>query len=92
MLINLVMWIIFGALAGWVASIIMGTNKEQGGIANIVIGILGAIIGGTIARILFDTSTTGFNLTNFIVAVLGAILLIGLLRLFSGGQRGELPH
>ena len=43
---GVILWIIFGALVGWIASIIMGTNNEQGGLANIAIGIIGAIIGG----------------------------------------------
>ncbi len=86
MLFNLVVWIVFGALVGWVASLIMGTNSEQGGISNIVIGILGAIVGGFIARQLWGGDVTGFNMTSFLVALGGALLLIGVLKVFRGNR------
>ena len=82
-MIDLILWIIFGALVGWIASIIMGTSEEQGGLANIVVGIVGALIGGFVARQFGEPGVTGFNLTSFIVALLGAIVLIGAVKLFS---------
>jgi len=70
-------WIIFGALAGWVASIIAGTNRRQGCLMDIIVGVVGAIIGGFIMQLLagrkFDMA---FNLPSFGVAVLGAIVLL----------------
>jgi uncharacterized membrane protein YeaQ/YmgE (transglycosylase-associated protein family) len=70
-------WIIFGALAGWVASMIAGNNERQGCIKNILVGILGAFIGGIMMRFLtgmpFDF---GFDFRSFGVAVLGAFLLL----------------
>lgn len=78
MIMNLLAWIIFGALAGWIASIVMRTNAEQGAVMNIIIGIAGAVIGGFIMRALGGTSVTGFNLSSLLVAVLGAIALLGL--------------
>lgn len=80
---GLLLWIIFGALVGWIASIIMGTNKEQGGLANIGIGIVGAIIGGFVARLLGYNGVTGFNVLSFIIALVGSILLIMIVRMFS---------
>ncbi len=91
MIWNIISWIIFGALAGWLASIIMRTDEEQGAMGNIVVGILGAIIGGGIARALIGTSVTGFNLPSLIIAILGAMLLIFLLQLFTG-RRSALHH
>lgn len=76
-------WIIFGALAGWIASLIMNTDEEQGAIANIVVGIIGAMIGGFIARSLGSSGVSGFNLSSLIVAILGAILLLGIYKMVA---------
>jgi len=88
MVVNIILWIIFGALAGWIASIIMRTNAEQGGVANIIIGILGAIIGGWIARSLFGYDADGFSLGSLIIAIIGAVILLAVLRAFGmfGGR------
>ena len=70
-------WIIFGALAGWIASIIMGANARMGALANIVVGIVGAIIGGFLMTNVFGvTGVTGFNLTSLLVSILGAVVLL----------------
>lgn len=72
-----VSWIIFGALAGWVASIIAGTNRRQGCLMDIIVGIVGALIGGFIMELLGGVKPNwGFNLPSFGVAVLGAIILL----------------
>ena len=84
---NIILWILFGALAGWIASMIMGTNAQQGAIGNIVVGILGAIIGGWIVG-LFGGVISGFNLASLLVAILGAVILLFIVRLFTGGGRG----
>jgi uncharacterized membrane protein YeaQ/YmgE (transglycosylase-associated protein family) len=76
-------WIIFGALAGWIASIITGKNRKMGAVANIVVGILGAFIGAGIMGTLGIPVPEGFSLTGFLVAVGGAVVLIaamGLIR------------
>lgn len=80
---NFIVWIIFGALAGWIASIIMGKNARMGCFANIFVGIVGAIIGGFIMNFFGARGVTGFNLPSLIVAVLGAVVLlfvVGLIR------------
>lgn len=82
MLLNLVAWIVFGALAGWLASIIMRTNAEMGVFANIIVGIIGAIIGGYLVRLLGGDGISGFNIKSLLVAVAGAVLLLALLRAF----------
>ncbi len=81
---NIILWIIFGALAGWIASIIMGRNKQMGAIANIVVGIIGAFIGGFLFNVIGAPGVTGFNVWSILVAFIGAVVLLGLLRLFSG--------
>jgi uncharacterized membrane protein YeaQ/YmgE (transglycosylase-associated protein family) len=79
---NIILWIIFGALAGWIASIIMGRNAQMGALANIVVGIVGALIGGFVMNAFGAQGVTGFNLTSLIVAILGAIVLLFLVGLF----------
>jgi uncharacterized membrane protein YeaQ/YmgE (transglycosylase-associated protein family) len=73
---NWIVWIIFGALAGWIASMIMGANARMGALANIVVGIVGAIIGGLIMNAFGAQGVTGFNLPSMIVAILGAVVLL----------------
>ena len=76
---GLVTWIIFGALAGWVASMIAGTNQRQGCFLNIVVGVVGAFIGGFIMELLTGSDFSfGFNLRSFGVAVVGAVLLLAI--------------
>ena len=71
-LINIVLWIVFGALAGWIASIIMRTNAQMGGLANIIVGVIGAIIGGFIMNALGAEGVTGCVLRGSLVPGLGA--------------------
>ncbi|MBI5953270.1 MAG: GlsB/YeaQ/YmgE family stress response membrane protein [Chloroflexi bacterium] len=80
---NWIVWIIFGALAGWIASIIMKKNKRMGAIANIVVGILGAFIGGYIMEFFGAQGVTGFNFYSFFVAVLGAVVLLWVVGFFT---------
>ncbi len=76
-------WIIFGALAGWVASIIMGTNRQQGCLGNIVVGIVGAFLGGLIISLITGQGVDfGWNWTSFGVAVLGSIVLLAVTGLY----------
>jgi uncharacterized membrane protein YeaQ/YmgE (transglycosylase-associated protein family) len=81
MLLNIILWIIFGALAGWIASMIMGRNAQMGALANIVVGIVGAIIGGFLMNAFGASGVTGFNITSLIVAIIGAIVLLFLIGL-----------
>jgi uncharacterized membrane protein YeaQ/YmgE (transglycosylase-associated protein family) len=79
---NWLVWIIFGALAGWIASMIMGKNAQMGALANIVVGIVGAVIGGFLMTNVFGAQgVTGFNITSLIVAIIGAIVLLFLVGL-----------
>lgn len=79
---NILVWIIFGAIAGWLASTIMGRNAQMGAIANIIVGIIGSVIGGFIMTAFGSAGVTGFNLYSMIVAVLGAVVLLFLAGLF----------
>lgn len=81
---GIILWIILGGLAGWVASMIMKTNAQQGLILNIIIGIVGALIGGYVMTLLGYGGVSGFNIYSFLVALLGAIILIWIIRLIRG--------
>jgi uncharacterized membrane protein YeaQ/YmgE (transglycosylase-associated protein family) len=83
---GIISWIIFGALAGWLASIITGRNKQMGCLANIVVGIVGAIIGGFVMSRIGGSGVTGFNLYSFLVAVFGAVVLLVIAGLFQKGR------
>ena len=84
----LIGWLIIGALAGWIASMIMGRGG-YGIIGDIVVGVIGAFIGGFVARMLNVAGPTAQDATNwasFIFALIGAIILIAVLRALSGGR------
>ena len=83
---GIILWIVFGALVGWIASMVMRTDEEQGAVANIIIGIVGAFIGGAVSSMLGGPDVSGFNLTSLIVAILGAVVLIFFIRILSGGR------
>ena len=91
MILNIILWIIFGALAGWIASMIMHTNREQGGFANIIVGIIGALIGGWLARVLFGIVVSAFSIGGLIVAILGAVILLAILRA-TGVMHRDVGH
>lgn len=78
---NWLVWIIFGALAGWIASMIMGKNKQMGAIANIVVGIIGAFLGGWIMSLFGVQGVTGFDLPSILIAIGGAVVLLFLVGL-----------
>lgn len=73
---GIILWIIFGALVGWVASMLMGTDAGQGALMNIVVGIVGAVAGGFIMNLVGFAGITGFNLYSFGVAMIGAVFLL----------------
>ena len=73
---GIILWIVFGALVGWIASVIMKTDAEQGAVLNIVVGVVGAVIGGWLMSIVGESGVQGFNLYSFLVAILGACALI----------------
>ena len=77
---GIILWIIFGALAGWLASIIMKTDAQQGGLMNIVVGIIGALVGGFIMNALGQSGVNGFNIYSLLVAIGGAIVLLAIVR------------
>ncbi len=84
-MINFILWIIAGALIGWLASIIMKTNSRQGLIADIIVGIVGAFLGGYFLSPLFNVSTINegnFSIPALLVSLGGAIILLAISKLF----------
>ena len=80
---GIILWIVFGGLAGWIASVIMKNNSNQGTITDIIMGIIGAIVGGFLMGLVGQSGVDGFNLYSFIVAILGAIVVIYLGRMIK---------
>lgn len=77
---GILLWIVFGALVGWIASLVMRTDAQQGAFLNVVVGIVGAVLGGWLMSFFGQTGVTGFNVYSFAVALVGAIVLIALVR------------
>ena len=75
------LWIIFGGLVGWVASLIMKTDAQQGIFLNVIVGIVGALIGGWIMSAIGKSGVAGFNFYSFLVALLGAVVLIWVVKM-----------
>jgi uncharacterized membrane protein YeaQ/YmgE (transglycosylase-associated protein family) len=77
---ELILWIILGAISGWIASSIMHT---QGGLGrDVILGIIGAIVGGFVMGFFGQSGVTGFNVYSIVVAVIGAIIVIWIGRSF----------
>lgn len=86
---NFVIWIIAGALIGWLASMVMHTNSRQGLLLDIVVGILGAFLAGLVLTPLFGIPTinqNAFSIPALLVSLVGAILLLAIVRLFRRGR------
>ena len=77
---GIILWIIFGGIVGWVASLIMKTDAQQGMVLNIIVGIVGALIGGWVMSALGYGGVDGFNISSFLVALGGAIILIAIVK------------
>jgi uncharacterized membrane protein YeaQ/YmgE (transglycosylase-associated protein family) len=84
-MINFLIWIIAGAVIGWVASLIMKTNNRQGLIADIIVGIVGAFVGGYFLSPIFNAGTINqgdFSLPALLVSLGGAVILLLISKLF----------
>lgn len=80
--------ILAGALIGWIASKIMGTDASMGAIANIIVGLVGAVIGRFVAQLIgFAPQGTNFSVGGLIFGVIGACILLGILKLVMGGKK-----
>jgi uncharacterized membrane protein YeaQ/YmgE (transglycosylase-associated protein family) len=81
---NFIIWLIVGGIVGWVASIVMRTNKQQGMILNIVVGIVGAFLAGLVLTPLLGIATinqNNFSVPGLLVSLVGAIILLAVVSL-----------
>jgi uncharacterized membrane protein YeaQ/YmgE (transglycosylase-associated protein family) len=86
---NFVIWLIVGGVVGWLASIIMRRDAQQGILLNIVVGIVGAFVGGLLLSPLFGRGTindSGLNMGTFLVSLGGAVILLAIVNLFRRGS------
>lgn len=83
-MLDLIIWIIVGAIAGWLASIVMKTNASQGLLTDIIVGIIGGLLGGFLLSLLpgVDAGVSGLNIASILVAFIGAVVFLALLRAF----------
>lgn len=77
---ELAAWLVFGGLAGWIASMLVGKNSQLGIVGNVVVGIIGAFIGG----LLLPNDGDRFDLGSFVAAVIGAVILLVVVNLVTG--------
>lgn len=83
MLIHVLLWLLFGGLAGWIATMIIDVNQSRGALPNIIIGMIGAVLGGFIVQTLVGIGFTGLNISSLVVAVIGSVIFLALARGFT---------
>lgn len=86
---NFIIWLIVGGIVGWLASMVMRTDGQQGLILNVVVGIVGALLAGWFLTPLVGVGTinqNNFSLAGLLVSFLGAIILLAIVNLFSRGR------
>ena len=84
-MIGIIIWLVIGGIVGWLASLIMRTDAQQGILLNIVVGIVGAFLGGLIFS-RGDINEAPLSVTSFIVSLIGAIILLAIVNLFRRGS------
>lgn len=75
---GLLLWIVLGALAGWIASMIV--RSQQGLLLDIIVGIVGALIGGWVMSLFGYGGVSGFNVYSIVVAILGSVILLAIVK------------
>ena len=86
---GIIIWLIVGGLIGWVASLIMKTDGQQGIILNVVVGIIGALIGGFLGPMLGmggGINSSGIDMMSILASLIGAIVLLAIVNLFRRGR------
>lgn len=85
---SIVIWLAVGGIIGWIASIIMKRDAQQGILLNIVVGIVGAMIGGWLVGPLLGAGSIndGFSVMSFVVSLIGAVILLLIVNLFTRGR------
>jgi len=86
---HFIIWIVVGGLIGWVASMIMKTNTQQGMLLNVVVGIVGSMLGGWLISPLLGAGTinqSDFSLRGLVVSLVGAVILLAIVNLLRRGK------
>lgn len=86
---NFILWLIVGGIVGWLASLIMRTDAQQGMLLNIVVGIVGAFIGGWLISPMVGVGTinqNNFSIASLVVSLVGAVILLAIVNLFRRGS------
>ena len=85
-MINFIIWLIIGGVIGWLASIVMRTDAQQGAFLNIVVGVVGSFIGGLILRSMGKINDNDFSISAIIAAFVGALILLAIVNLIRRGS------
>ncbi|HVR81983.1 MAG TPA: GlsB/YeaQ/YmgE family stress response membrane protein [Luteimonas sp.] len=85
---GIIIWLIVGGIVGWLASMVMKTDGQQGIILNVVVGIVGAFIGGWLIGPMVGAGSinSGFSIMSLVVSLIGAIILLAIVNLFRRGR------
>ena len=85
---GILVWLIVGGVVGWLASIVMRTDAQQGILLNVVVGIVGALLAGFVVSPMLGVGTIneGISLATFLVSLVGAIILLAVVNLFRRGR------
>lgn len=85
---NILIWLIVGGVVGWLASLIMRTDAQQGILLNVIVGIIGALIGGWVISPMVGVGTIseGLSIGSFLVSLVGAVVLLAIVNLFRRGR------
>ncbi|HZQ61377.1 MAG TPA: GlsB/YeaQ/YmgE family stress response membrane protein [Casimicrobiaceae bacterium] len=86
---NFIIWLVVGGIIGWLASMVMRTDAQQGVLLNVIVGIIGAVLGGWLISPLVGAGTINqndFSLAGLIVSFLGAVILLAIVNLFRRGR------
>jgi len=86
---NLLIWLVVGGVIGWIASMIMRTDAQQGMLLNVVVGIVGAMLGGWLISPLLGVGTinqSNFSIGSMTVSLVGAVILLAVVNLFRRGS------
>jgi uncharacterized membrane protein YeaQ/YmgE (transglycosylase-associated protein family) len=83
-LVGIIVWLAIGGVVGWLASLVMRTDAQQGILLNVVVGIVGAFIGGLIFS--GGSINQGLSVYSFIVSLVGAIILLAIVNLVRRGS------
>lgn len=83
-----IVWLIVGGVVGWLASLIMRTDGQQGIFLNVVVGIVGALVAGLVISPLVGVATInqGVSLSTFLVSLVGAVILLAIVNMFRRGR------